>query len=259
MATPVISRARQERQGYMRAMMTLMAGVAHEFNNLLGSIHGLSELNQYLLNPEHPAYENSCQIHLASDRAADLIHDMTLCAGGFALEYSTLDPRELLESTLASCQAKMATLAAPLTLEIIDQQAPARVELDTTFVTRAVTHLIDNALDALSDTPAPSLVITLTQDTIDGTNPCLKLRISDNGMGMDSTTHARIFDAFFTTKPPGQGRGLGMVTVEMCAFQHGGDVRIVTAPSCGTEVILRLPLVAAPEMDLMVIHNEGDR
>lgn len=243
----------------MRAMMTLMAGVAHEFNNLLGSIHGLSELNQYLLNPGHPAYENSFQIHLASGRAADLIHDMTLCAGGFALEYNALDPCELLKATLAGCQTEIAALAAPLTLEIIDEQAPAQVEVDTTFVTRAVKHLIDNALDALSDTPAPRLLITMTQDTFDATTPCLKLCVSDNGMGMDSITQTYIFDAFFTTKPPGHGRGLGMVTVEMCAFQHGGDVQVFTAPGRGTEVILRLPVVAAPEIDLMVISRENNK
>ncbi|MGM0834187.1 MAG: sensor histidine kinase [Pseudomonadota bacterium] len=249
MNTPVIPRARQERQECMRAMMTLMAGVAHEFNNLLGSIYGLAELNQYLLTPDHPAYENSCQIHLASDRAAELIHDMSLCAGSFAMEYSAVNPRELLNASLAECQSKIAALASPLQLDIIDDQSPALVELDITFVARAITHLIDNALDALRDTPSPQLVITITQDMIGDDIPCLQLCINDNGTGMDSITQAHIFDAFFTTKPPGQGRGLGLVTIEMCAFQHDGDVRIISALGSGTEVTLRLPLVAPSDSD----------
>lgn len=249
MNSSVKSRARQERHESMQAMLTLMAGVAHEFNNLLGSIYGLSELNQYLLTPDHPAYENAHQIYRASERAAELVHDMTRCAGGFALEYAEVDPRELLHAVVAECQPKMMALRQPLAVDIDDSQAPARVELDSTFVMRAVKHLIDNALDALRDIPSPRLAITMTQDTIGDAIPCLQLHINDNGIGMDSATQAHIFNAFFTTKPPGEGRGLGMVTIEMCAFQHDGDVRIVSAPGRGTEATLRLPLVALSEDD----------
>jgi signal transduction histidine kinase len=79
------------------------------------------------------------------------------------------------------------------------------------------------------------------------------LSVRDNGPGMTTETAQRAFEPFYTTKPAGQGTGLGMAQVREFALNAGGDVRVETAPGAGTAVHLYLRVlgrIEAPEQDL---------
>jgi predicted CoA-binding protein len=88
------------------------------------------------------------------------------------------------------------------------------------------TNLLDNAADALENTPAPQ--ITLRTARRDG---WVTVEIQDNGPGMPPEIQGRVFDAFFTTKPPGKGTGMGLdISYNIVANKHRGNISAVSRP-----------------------------
>ncbi|MDJ0663727.1 MAG: ATP-binding protein [Acidimicrobiia bacterium] len=102
------------------------------------------------------------------------------------------------------------------------------------------TNLIDNALDALADTEAPRLTIR-TEHSEGG----VVVEIEDNGPGVPDGIQHRIFDSFFTTKPPGSGTGLGLdISRNIVVARHSGNISVDSAPGrtvFRVELPLRLP------------------
>jgi predicted CoA-binding protein/signal transduction histidine kinase len=88
------------------------------------------------------------------------------------------------------------------------------------------TNLLDNAADALEHTPAPQ--ITLKTELRDD---WVVVEVQDNGPGMPPEIQARVFDAFFTTKPPGKGTGMGLdISYNIVAHKHRGNISAVSRP-----------------------------
>ncbi len=77
--------------------------------------------------------------------------------------------------------------------------------------------------------------------------PFLRLTVRDTGVGMDGHTLQRAFEPFFTTRPFGQGHGLGLAGVYGCMKMHRGAMHLTSAPEQGTEAQIFLPLSGAPE------------
>lgn len=88
------------------------------------------------------------------------------------------------------------------------------------------TNLIDNAADALENTAAPEITLrTLVEDA------WVIVEIQDNGPGIPPEIQSRVFDAFFTTKPPGKGTGMGLdISYKIVAQKHRGHVSVVSRP-----------------------------
>jgi signal transduction histidine kinase len=76
-------------------------------------------------------------------------------------------------------------------------------------------------------------------------NRIFELTVTDCGTGMNPQTASRIFDAFFTTKGPGRGTGMGLTTVRKIVEDAGGIITVGTAPGQGTQITVRLPEIQA--------------
>ena len=101
------------------------------------------------------------------------------------------------------------------------------------------TNLIDNAADALNHAETPEPVITSRALAEEGE---VVVVVEDNGPGIPEDIQHRIFDAFFTTKPPGSGTGLGLdISYSIVVNKHAGDVAVDSSPG-RTRFIVRLPI-----------------
>jgi signal transduction histidine kinase len=88
------------------------------------------------------------------------------------------------------------------------------------------TNLVRNACDALRDVTDPTLTLRAHHD-----DKSVVVEVEDNGPGIPSDTQQRVFDAFFTTKPPGQGTGLGLqISYRIVVVEHGGDITLRSVP-----------------------------
>ena len=111
------------------------------------------------------------------------------------------------------------------------------VEIDP--LVQILVNLLQNAADALRDHPSPRINIRANED-----GERWVLIIEDNGSGVDAEVEPRLFEPFATTKPPGEGTGLGLYTSYMLAQRMGGDLSYSRGTGGGAAFKLSLPRAA---------------
>ena len=108
---------------------------------------------------------------------------------------------------------------------------------------RVILNLINNAFYAVNekkrqkqDGYEPTVTLTTVKD-----NGKIGIKVKDNGNGISQKVLDKIFQPFFTTKPTGQGTGLGLSLAYDIIKAHGGDIRVETKEGEGSEFIVQLP------------------
>jgi signal transduction histidine kinase len=149
---------------------------------------------------------------------------------------SDVDLREGLDTTIALFASRFRECGASLTREL-DAPLP-RLRAYAGDLNQAWSHLIDNALDAVSPLgESGHVVVRASRD--DG---WVRVEIQDNGPGIPEDLHERVFEPFFTTKEPGSGTGLGLdITRRIITDLHGGELTLESRPG-DTRFVVRLPL-----------------
>ncbi|MDR0280453.1 MAG: PAS domain-containing protein [Paucimonas sp.] len=231
----------------MEAVGQLTGGIAHDFNNLLGGILGAHELmHQRLhqqrhgdLGPLLDAASGSAQ------RAASLVHRLLAFS-----RQQTLQPQATHVGALIRDMEELICRSVGPSIEVRSRFAE---DLWPTFIDppqleSALLNLCINARDAL---PRGGVIeIQIENIVLDdergraldlATGDYLRLSVKDNGLGMSADVAARAIDPFFTTKPLGQGTGLGLSMAYGFVRQSGGQLRIVSTPGQGTRIELYLP------------------
>jgi CheY-like chemotaxis protein len=131
-----------------------------------------------------------------------------------------------------------------------------RVRVDPGQIVQVLMNLAVNARDAMPSGGTLRISTAHVEQQEEATvapylealsGPCVLLRVSDTGLGMDKATKARIFEPFFTTKEPGAGTGLGLATVFGIVKQSGGSIRVVSEPGQGATFEIYLPRSEEPE------------
>jgi CheY-like chemotaxis protein len=142
-----------------------------------------------------------------------------------------------------------------------DADVPS-VLADAAALQQALLSLATNARDAM----AGGGTLTLTVSRADAgaaadaatsavqALPHVCITVTDSGCGMDAATLGRAYEPFFTTKPTGSGKGLGLSMVYGLVQQHGGEIGIASAPGAGTTVRLHLP---AAHADAAVVQTDA--
>ncbi|MFL6706979.1 MAG: PAS domain S-box protein [Massilia sp.] len=230
----------------LEAIGKLTGGVAHDFNNLLSVIvNGLGVLQRVPRPPEDARVLDA--IARAADRGATLTQQL--------LSFARQQPLKQENHDLSAVITAFAPVLQRACTDNIDFQLelagplPA-VRIDAAQFESALLNLIVNASDAIAGTGTIRVradVVVLADGAV-GSLPAggyARVEVCDSGSGMTADVATRAIDPFFTTKPMGQGTGLGLSQAYGLAQQSNGDLVIDTAPGKGTTIRLYFPLVEA--------------
>ncbi len=231
------------RQGQrLEALGQLAAGVAHDFRNVVQAVQGGARLIQQALERDPTRVHGLAEmVAQAAGRGAELTNRMLDFARGRGSEGpGTAEPRGAMEG---ACGILKAALGGKYRLrcEIADG-LPALVRGERAELEAALMNLAINARDAMPEGGEITVSARPVRDP-SGLQPgsYVEISVSDTGFGMDPSTLARATQAFFTTKPPGQGTGLGLATVRAFAESAGGALHIASEAGRGTRVTFWLP------------------
>ena len=254
----------------MDAIGTLAGGIAHDFNNILSVISGYTELVRMGLPKDSPLASHVVSIGMASTRAARLVQQI--------LTFSRRDEvqREPVQLTAVADEALRflrATLPATIHVTKSYGSATPAVMADPTQVHQVLLNLGTNAWHAMKDTHG-KLEVAVEDTQLEAGPAARQLRLQpgryvrisvrDSGCGMDQATLARVFEPYFTTKPLGEGTGLGLAVVHGIMRSHDGAVSVKSQLGEGTTFDLYFPalseaVAAAAAPSPGMVRGNGER
>jgi signal transduction histidine kinase/CheY-like chemotaxis protein len=226
----------------------LAAGLAHDLNNLLTVILGSAELALDHIPATSPARHNLRTIELTVRRAAEMCRAMLACARTDRQAIEAVDANAIVQDTVSLLQTSRLGLHR-VRLDLASE-LPS-VPANAAQFRQIVLNLLANAADACGPRGGRIRVSTMTTQ-LDAraarrlrpggvvAGDFLRLRVADDGCGMDETTQQKLFTPFFSSKA--QGRGLGLASLLEIARAHGGGVRVFSEPGRGAIFDVFLPV-----------------
>jgi len=231
----------------MEAIGRLSGGIAHDFNNILTVLQGNLELYDEIDDPTERR-KLVAEAFVAARRASGLVRQLLTFARRAPLEPSLIEVKSVIEE-LTSMTSRL--LPASITVFPAIPTEATFVRADRDQLMSSLLNLVINARDAMQEQGELTIaVVTVTVSTarpVEGLEPGRYVRfdITDTGPGMPPETLDRALEPFFTTKPVGEGSGLGLPTAKGFAEQSGGLLTIDTGPG-GTTVSIYLPGAQPP-------------
>ncbi len=239
----------------LESLGQLAGGVAHDFNNLLAVILNYASFVAETLSAatdtdadarwEEPLADVK-QIQIAAERGSLLTHQLlsfarreVVQARALSLNSAITRMEQILRRTIGEQIELQITLAPTLPMVLAD---PGQIE-------QIVLNLAINARDAMPsggtlsiDTAVMEVLESETSITGVPSGLYVRFRVSDTGTGMSPEVRDRAFEPFYTTKPRGEGSGLGLATVYGIVLQSGGYSRIYSDMGIGTSISILLPV-----------------
>lgn len=247
----------------MASLGELTAGIAHEIQNPLNFVNNFSEVSQELcseLEQETKVGQREEVLAIAADlkqnlekiyhhgkRADAIVKSMLQHSRSSSGEKQLTDINTLADEYLRlayhGLRAKDKDFNAEFTLEA--DSAMEKIEVVPQEIGRVMLNLFNNAFYATAQKKCqrngqymPQVAVT-TKRLVDS----VEIRVKDNGMGIPETIKSKIFQPFFTTKPTGEGTGLGLsLSYNIISKGHGGELRVESKEGEGSEFIIRLPV-----------------
>jgi PAS domain S-box-containing protein len=224
----------------------LAGGIAHDFNNILGVILNYAQFVAEAVGEGSPVRDDVEEVIRAAERAAALTRQLLIFSRREVVRPEVLDL-----NVVVSELDRLLRRALGEHVELETRFAPdlARVDADPGQLEQVLVNLAVNARDAMPS--GGQLLIETANVELDDPHadlppgPYVRLVVSDTGIGMTPAVVARVFEPFFSTKPKGEGTGLGLATVYGIVTEAGGSVRIYSEPEIGTTVTVHLPASAA--------------
>ena len=230
----------------MEAVGRLAGGVAHDFNNLLTVIGSYADLLGEEFEEADKRREDVAEISRAADRASGLTRQLLAFSRKQVLQPSTMSLGAVIDGV-----EKMLGRLIGEDIELVTVNAPdlGTVHADPGQIEQVIVNLVVNARDAMPDGGR----ITIETANVElserdagrriavPAGPYVMLAVSDTGHGMTPEVLEHLFEPFYTTKPQGQGTGLGLSTVFGIVRQSGGDVWVYSEVGHGTTFKIYLP------------------
>lgn len=238
------------RSARIDAIGQMTGGISHDFSNILTVVIGNLELLQG--KPDHP--DTPAMIGDALE-AAQLGAELTAGLSAFARKTAPhCDPVDVNAACNAALTLIQRTFEPQYAISVALAQDLPVVLADTTQLQSALINIALNARDAMPS--GGKLIFRSEAISIDDTYIAQELNIAegayvrvsvmDTGEGMGPDTQQQMFEPFYTTKPAGQGTGLGLAMVYSFVRQCGGHVTVYSEIGHGTTIALYFPILDAP-------------
>ncbi len=238
----------------------MAAGLAHDFNNILSIIALYARQDLREMDLPGKIRDHLEIITLQTDRARDIIQqilDFGRCA---ILERRSIDLEEVVEAQIRLLKRM---LPETVRIEFDTSDEEYIVNADKTRMQQILVNLVLNARDAMPNGGILQIKLSRLHITdeklakLPDIEPgeCVCMTISDEGVGIAPDVLPYIFNPFFTTKPPGEGTGLGLPQVYGIVKQHNGYISVETAPDQGASFMIYLPAESKKTQEQPVVDK----
>lgn len=244
----------------LESLGILAGGVAHDFNNILTSILGYSDLAQQSLKPGMPANDHMNEIVKSALQASELIRQMLDYSGKGKFVAEPIDLSALVDDMGRLLEV---SISRKCVLKYYSVPNLPSIEADISQLRQVIMNLVINASESIADRSGVIAISTgamfcdsdyLSETYLDENLPeglYVYLEVADTGQGMDEETQLKIFDPFFTTKFT--GRGLGLAAILGIVRGHRGGIKVYSELDKGTTFKVLLPACSqqlASELEL---------
>ncbi len=248
----------------MASLGELTAGIAHEIQNPLNFVNNFSEVNTELIDElgqevdkgnldevkaiANDIRENEQKINHHGKRADAIVKNMLLHSRSSTGKKEPTDVNALADEYLRlayhGMRAKDKTFNAKFETDL--DPSIEKISVIPQDIGRLILNLINNAFHAVSETQKQNQAgyeptVTVGTSKLNG---AIEIKVKDNGNGIPQKVLDKIFQPFFTTKPTGQGTGLGLSLAYDIVKAHGGEIKVNTRDGEFTEFVVHLPVSA---------------
>jgi PAS domain S-box-containing protein len=230
----------------LESLGRLAGGVAHDFNNLLAVIMNYAAFVAERTADDAAVHADVEQIQLAAERAARLTRQLLVFAHRETVEPELLDLNTMVDDMR---QLLARSLGHDVRMRVRPAAGLPLIRADRGQIEQVLLNLAVNARDAMPD--GGILTIETRAVVVDAHDvrlqphgrpgPHVELSVADTGTGMTPEVVARAFEPFFSTKPAGEGTGLGLATVYGVVIEAGGGITVSSEPDRGTKFVVLLP------------------
>ncbi len=216
----------------VEALAEMAAGVAHELNNPLSVITGRAQL---IAQAESDGQKrNALERIVENARAASsLVDDLMAYAQPPQPRVGPADIRQVVEEAIELARQKTGVEHINTQVQVAQGVAPALV--DSAQIASALANIVANAVESYAGAMGPVRI------TVESAPAGLRLQISDLGCGMDEATRKKAASPFFSAKPAGRKRGMGLAFASRLIQLNGGTIELESQSDRGTTVTVTLP------------------
>src|SRR5436309_2889291 len=222
----------------LAAMGQMLAGVAHELNNQLTAILGVTELLRERQGEDDSTTRQLELTHRQARRAARIVQNLLEFSRPASPQKKPLDLSNLLERTLQLHEHSLRRNNVEVDFRL--QPDLPSVIGDANQLIQVFLNLITNAEQAIREVRDTGRI----QIRAGRNGNQLAITVQDDGVGIRPESLPRIFDPFYTTKRPGGGTGLGLSICMSIIREHGGNIEAETLPAGGSAFTIYLPIAS---------------
>jgi two-component system NtrC family sensor kinase len=223
----------------------IAAGVAHEINNPLAVISEasgwastvVSDAKGLISEDREELEKATREISHQTRRCRRITHQLLDFARGSTPAMAHFDIHDLLRSSIDFLRPELKHASIEIDTEF--DQGPLSMKSDPKLLEQVFVNFLTNAVHAIRSKGGDAGHIRIKTMA---TNGELEIRFEDDGIGIPEENQQRIFELFFSTKPPGKGTGLGLPISQNIIRKLGGSVALDSTPGVGTNFTIRLPL-----------------
>ncbi|MBP1710072.1 MAG: putative two component system sensor histidine kinase, hybrid, partial [Deltaproteobacteria bacterium] len=225
----------------LQSLGILAGGIVHDFNNLLTLVQGYIDMAILGIKSDHIAQKWLKSAQQSLEKTRELTSRLSAFSRGGQPKLKMQRVEHILRDTV-----KTALKSSPVNPLMEIQKGLWPAEIDDLQIRQCFNNLTENARDAMPDggtikVRAENIDLKETDTLPLADGPYLRIVFEDNGSGIPQEHIDRIFDPYFTTKEPGQDKGMGLAVCNAVLKKHGGFITVESGKSGGASFSLYIP------------------